>query len=100
MNLNETREFFKADRFAVEAAGAVIEDAREGFSRCSLELKPVHRNAAGFCFCCGGKLRRRSDYCFFEQPDHLLERRKGSKAHRRSQLCAAGEDHLLLPGDG
>ena len=29
MNLNETREFFKADRFAVEAAGAVIEDARE-----------------------------------------------------------------------
>ena len=47
MNLNETREFFKADRFAVEAAGAVIEDAREGFSRCSLELKPVHRNAAG-----------------------------------------------------
>ena len=62
MNLNETREFFKADRFAVEAAGAVIEDAREGFSRCSLELKPVHRNAAGAVM--GGAIFTLADFAF------------------------------------
>ena len=62
MNLDETREFFKADRFAVEAAGAVIEDAREGFSRCSLELKPVHRNAAGAVM--GGAVFTLADFAF------------------------------------
>ena len=62
MNLDETREFFKADRFAVEAAGAVIEDAREGFSRCSLELKPVHRNAAGAVM--GGAIFTLADFAF------------------------------------
>lgn len=47
MNLEETREFFKADRFAAEVLGAVIEEAEDGFSRCTLAIRPEHRNAVG-----------------------------------------------------
>lgn len=44
--LEEIREIFKDDRFATEAAGAVILDADVRYAKCEMELKPVHYNAS------------------------------------------------------
>ena len=45
-SLEEIREFFSRDRYATES-GAVIEEAGEKYSKCSIELGPMHRNAVG-----------------------------------------------------
>lgn len=45
-SLEEIREAFKNDRFATENF-AVIEEARDKFARCSIELRDIHRNAMG-----------------------------------------------------
>lgn len=62
MNLEETREFFKADRFAAEVLGAVIEEAEDGFSRCTLAIRPEHRNAVGAVM--GGAIFTLADFAF------------------------------------
>lgn len=46
INLEEIREIFAKDRFATEN-GAVIEEVREHYARCSVELTERHFNAAG-----------------------------------------------------
>ena len=69
--LDEVRELFKNDRFAMKS-GAVIDEIGEHYAKCSLEVSDSHRNALGavmggikgrgdfyigrFCFCCGGQL--------------------------------------------
>ena len=45
-SLEEIRKAFKNDRFATENF-AVIEEARDKFARCSIELRDIHRNAMG-----------------------------------------------------
>ncbi len=45
-SLEEVREFFSNDRFATEN-GAVIEDYKKGYARCSLKVTDRHRNALG-----------------------------------------------------
>ena len=47
MDLQQIREYFGEDRFATEAAGAVIEEAEDGYARCSMPLAKIHRNARG-----------------------------------------------------
>ena len=46
-SLSEIRAFFQEDRYATEATGIVIEEARPGYARVSLTLEPRHKNAAG-----------------------------------------------------
>ena len=59
--LEEIREIFKEDRFATEAAGAVIDAADVRYARCRLKLEKVHRNAAGIVM--GGAIFTLADFC-------------------------------------
>jgi len=59
--LELNRERFKNDRFATEAAGAVIEAVDVRSARCRLKLEPVHFNAAGIVM--GGTLFTLADFC-------------------------------------
>ena len=62
MNLEEIREFFRADRFAAEVLGAEIEAAEDGFARCTLTIRPEHRNAVGAVM--GGAIFTLADFAF------------------------------------
>lgn len=44
--LEEVRTFFKNDRYATDS-GAVIEEVGEKYSKCSIVLNEMHRNAVG-----------------------------------------------------
>ena len=46
-NLEEARQFFAGDKYAVEATGCVIEELGEKYAKCSLTLGPQHLNAVG-----------------------------------------------------
>ena len=45
-SLEEVREFFAGDKFAVNN-GAVVEAFSDGYARCSIELNESHFNAVG-----------------------------------------------------
>ena len=45
--LEEARQFFAGDQYAVEATGCVIDALDEKYARCSLTLQPYHYNAVG-----------------------------------------------------
>lgn len=45
-SIEEIREFFGKDRYATES-GAFIEEVGEHYSKCSVELNEMHRNAVG-----------------------------------------------------
>ena len=45
--LEESRAFFAADRFAMEACGITIDEVSEDGARCSMPLTPLHLNAGG-----------------------------------------------------
>ncbi|MGI5857031.1 MAG: PaaI family thioesterase [Candidatus Merdivicinus sp.] len=62
MKLEEIQRVFANDRFATEAAGAVIEAAEDGFARCTLAIRPVHRNAMGAVM--GGAIFTLADFAF------------------------------------
>ena len=47
-DLKEARNFFKNDRFATEATGIIVLNAEKGFSRCMINVTPVHMNNDGF----------------------------------------------------
>ena len=61
MTIDELREFFKADLFAMEQ-GITIDRVSENEAECSMKLKPVHRNAAGGIQ--GGVLFTLADFTF------------------------------------
>jgi len=44
--LEEVRAFFKNDRYATDS-GAVIDEVGEKYSKCSIVLNEMHRNAVG-----------------------------------------------------
>ena len=60
-NLEETREFFKNDRFAVHS-GISIDEVGEGFARCSMAIEDHHRNARDVVM--GGAIFTLADLCF------------------------------------
>lgn len=45
--LDEVREIFANDKFATEAAGAFIDEFDVNYSKCSMEIRPIHLNARG-----------------------------------------------------
>ncbi len=60
--LERAREYFKKDLFATETMGITIEAVDEGYARCEMELKPMHRNAEGDVM--GGALFTLADFTF------------------------------------
>ena len=44
---HKAQEIFSHDLYATESTGVKIDEAREGYARCSLSLTPLHRNAMG-----------------------------------------------------
>ncbi|MDO4740469.1 MAG: PaaI family thioesterase [Eubacteriales bacterium] len=60
--INEMREKYKADRFAIEAAGAQIDSCEEGRAVCSLEIGPLHVNGHGMVM--GGVSFTLADFAF------------------------------------
>ncbi len=59
--LDEIREIFKKDRFATEN-GATIDEVKEGYARCSLEISERHLNAGNFLM--GGVPFMLADFAF------------------------------------
>ena len=68
MELAEAREFFAKDLFATEAAGAVIDELEGDRALCSMEIKPVHRNAAGAVM--GGAVFTLADFALAVATNH------------------------------
>ena len=56
------REFFRDDRFATEMTGIKIEEAREGYARCTLRVDERHFGALGIVM--GGALFTLADFAF------------------------------------
>ncbi len=56
----QAEQKFKADIFATETAGIVIEDARPGYARCRMDITPAHLNAGGVAM--GGAIFTLADF--------------------------------------
>ena len=60
--LEAIQEFFNNDRYATALTGAVIEAADKQYAKCSLTLRPEHRNAMGGVM--GGVYFTLADFAF------------------------------------
>lgn len=60
--LKEARERFKDDLFATEAAEIIIEEADVNYAKCSMKIKPIHKNAANAVM--GGAIFTLADFTF------------------------------------
>ena len=60
--LDRIKERFTGDRFATEAAGAIIEFAEPGHAVCSMVLRPIHLNANSAPM--GGAIFTLADFSF------------------------------------
>ncbi|MBQ8639908.1 MAG: PaaI family thioesterase [Lachnospiraceae bacterium] len=60
--VEDAREYFANDKFAKEATGCEIEDARAGYAKCTLVLDERHYNAVGGVM--GGAIYTLADYAF------------------------------------
>lgn len=58
----EAQEKLAADMFATKQAGAVIEEVRPGYARCTMSVTPEHLNANGAVM--GGAIFTLADYAF------------------------------------
>lgn len=61
-SVEDAREFFKADIYAVDTTGIYIEEADLGYSKVSLKLDERHLNAAGNIM--GGVYYTMADFAF------------------------------------
>lgn len=62
MTLNEIKNFFKDDHFAVDAAQIEIESASNNEAVCTMDVKPFHMNAANVIM--GGAIYTLADFTF------------------------------------
>lgn len=53
---------FSKDRYATETTGVVIEEVKENYCQCSLEIEDKHLNTNGFVM--GGAIFTLADYAF------------------------------------
>lgn len=70
-DLEEAKEFFIKDRYAMVTTGIDIEEVSERYARCSLKLDDRHKNATGHVM--GGAIYTIADFTFavatnFRQP--------------------------------
>jgi len=62
MDTKTAKEIFSNDRFASHAAGISIEEAADGYARCSMPLSDIHYNAVGGVM--GGAIFTLADFVF------------------------------------
>ena len=62
MDIEAIRSNFFADCFATQVLGAVIEEARPRYARCSFTIEPKHLNAVGTVM--GGAIFTLADFAF------------------------------------
>ncbi|MCR5151413.1 MAG: PaaI family thioesterase [Clostridiales bacterium] len=62
MNLEQAKEYFKADKFATEAADIEIIELSDNYSKCSFEIKEKHLAAHGQVM--GGAMFTLADFSF------------------------------------
>jgi hypothetical protein len=60
--LEEARAFFENDVYATKTTGIKIDEIGDNYAKCSLDLGPGHKNAAGAVM--GGALFTLADFCF------------------------------------
>lgn len=61
-SLQEAREFFLADRFAMVTSGIEIEEVDDGYAKCSMKIDERHVNATGHVM--GGAIFTLADFVF------------------------------------
>lgn len=71
LNLERARKFFAKDKFATDVMGIEIEEAGEGYAKCSLRITEKHINAENDVM--GGVMFTLADFAFavaanFNQP--------------------------------
>lgn len=93
MDLQQIREYFGEDRFATEAAGAVIEEAEDGYARCSMPLAKIHRNARGAVM--GGAIFTLADFTFAVSANAYSDRISVSMQHDITYFAPARGKTLL-----
>lgn len=92
-DLKEIRARFQADRFAVEALGAEIQEAEPGRAVCSVELKPQHMNANRVPM--GGAVFTLADFAFAVAANGCSERVTVSQHVSITFLAPAKGSRLL-----
>ena len=103
IDLRKIRETFAKDRFATEN-GAIIEEVREHYARCSIELTERHYNAAGGVM--GGVHFVLADFALerhgsgvLKLHDQLSRCRKRKETDCGSRMCQGRPVYRLLPGE-
>ena len=91
--LTEIRDRFAGDRFATEAAGAVIDAAEPGHAVCSMPIRPVHLNANSVPM--GGAVFTLADFAFAVAANGFSERITVTQQVSVSFLSAARGSTLI-----
>lgn len=99
--LEEAREFFIRDRFAMVTTGIEIEEVGERYAKCSLKLDDRHRNATGHVM--GGAVFTLADFVFavatnFKQPVTVTTVSQISYLGTAKGDILYGESRLLKDG--
>ena len=84
MTLEETREFFKQDRYATVATGIVIDEIDNNYSKVSLKLQDHHKAAGDHIM--GGVFYTIADFSFAvatNTPDSLTVTMNGNASYYR-----------------
>lgn len=100
-NVDEAREFFKGDKFALNS-GVIIEELGENYCLCSMEITDNHRNALGGVM--GGAIFTLADLAFsaactnvhnptvaMQTSMNFLSAAKGVKLFARSKCVKDGK---------
>ncbi len=96
-DLEQTRAYFKDDRFAVHN-GITIDEVGEGFARCSMAIRDIHLNAMSNVM--GGAIFTLADLCFGAASDgeavsmssdiNFISPGKGPKLYAEARLIHGG----------
>jgi len=62
MNLEETKEFFSKDKYAIAQTGLEIVDKKDNYSKIKMEIQDFHKNAVGYVM--GGAYYTLADFAF------------------------------------
>lgn len=92
--LSQIQQQFAADRFATEAAGAVIVEAAPGRAVCALELQAVHLNARGAVM--GGAIFTLADFTVAVAANGFAERPNTVTLHAGMTFLHAAKGKKLI----
>jgi len=92
MSIEEVRERFKKDRYAV-MSGAYIDEVAEGYAKCSLKIEDMHLNAVGTVM--GGVMFTLADFAYAVAANWNQEIPCVSLSSSISFLGVAKGEHLI-----